>query len=84
MSSTLRPQERYFGILVEFLTQEETISSTHYLQTLQELSHVHVTGVQKREDILQHDNAQPRTARMCVERFRKTAGHFYIHPTFRT
>jgi len=40
MSSTLRPQKRYFGILVEFLAQEETINATHYLQTLQELSRV--------------------------------------------
>lgn len=40
VSLTLRPQERYFGIFVAFLTQEGTNNATHFLQTLQELSRV--------------------------------------------
>jgi hypothetical protein len=40
MSSALWPQERYFRILVEFLTHEETIIAAHNLHTLQELGRV--------------------------------------------
>jgi hypothetical protein len=50
MSLTLRPKERYFGILVEVLTQEETINATHYPQTLQNSVVYNVTDAQERED----------------------------------
>jgi len=84
MSSTLRPQKRYFGILVEFLTER----GNHQCYSLPSddpgtQSFAMWQASRRGRITLRHDDAQRRTARMCVEKFRRTAWHFCIH-YFRT
>jgi hypothetical protein len=67
-------------ILVEVLPQGETINTLCYHQT--PLNLLHALCATKKKIILQHNNAQPHSTYLCIERFQKTGCELVLHPPY--
>jgi hypothetical protein len=55
-------------VLIEFLEPGKTINAAHYFQTLITLCHALCDKHPGRKVILQHNNAQSRTAHLTLEK----------------
>jgi hypothetical protein len=69
-------------ILIEFLELGKTINAAHYVQTLLRLRRALHDKRLGRKVTLQHDNAQPHTACLTLEKLKTLGGKFSL--TLRT
>jgi len=69
-------------ILIEFLEPGKTINAAHYVQTLLKLHCALCNKCPGRKVILQHDNAQPHTARLTLGKIENMGWEVLPHPPY--